>query len=376
MQDGVCVDAMTDPAHMLWLQTLTALTGLAVGLMLHLKWHPLRDAFSDAWEMLSLLSWLVPAMASLQLLAGEGTPWSVPSQASGSGLVNLQSETWLKLLGESVQGLAAMMHGFFPPWPAALALPVALSLLVWRVAKFPYRYHSRKKKPWVLRLLIIGCAVTWLWLGMEIVSWIKPMPESLETLRVMIRWLAQALMMAGLQIWMIRLVITWDEPEDPDDQQDAWLSLEHTLARWQGVMALAGLNLLWLLAWKELAGSGSGLALAVLVESALLFATVPLILAWTRGSLWLLAEAMMAVLLRSWLPVLGFILSAAALFLLVHLAMASMLSWVAESPAGTAGMRILIALVLATVRSWLFLAFVLTLLRHGLKTAALREQAN
>lgn len=367
---------MTDSAHTLWLQTFSVLVIAGVGLMLHLRWHPLRGVFSDAWETLLSFSWLVPAMAALQLFSGPLQPWAVPDLTAAVHPVTLDAESWGRLFGHSIQGLAALTHGFFPPWPVALALPLGLSLLVCRVARFPYRYDSRRKSPLVLRLLIGSCVLAWGWVGLEVTGWIKPMPEWLETLRLLLRWLAEALMMAGLQVWMIRLVMGWEDPEEPDDQHDAWLALEHSLSRWQGVMMLAALDLLWLLAWRAVDREGQGIAMWVIIESSFLFATVPLVIAWVRAPWMQMCEAMMQIFLQAFLPMLGFFISAAVIFMLVNLAMVSMLSWVSESPQGTAGMRILIALVLATVRSWLFLTFVLTLLRHGLKTAALREQAN
>ena len=70
---------MTDPTHTLWLQTFLVLMALGAGLMLHLKWHPLREEFSEAWDMLQSLRWLVPMMAALQLLSGESVPWGFSS---------------------------------------------------------------------------------------------------------------------------------------------------------------------------------------------------------------------------------------------------------------------------------------------------------
>ncbi len=363
---------MTDPASTLWLQTFLALAGLVAGLMLHLKWHPLRTHFSDAWDMLQSFAWLVPMMAALQLMSGPWEPWCVPRGVAAAPVAAIGWKSILDLLPLAAQDMAVLGLGFFPPWPAALGLPLVLTLLVWRVKRFPYRYHSRRRRPATLGALTVVVVLAWAWLGLEITGFFKPMPEVLETLRVMFRWIAEAWMMAGLQVFMIRLIIGWDEPLELDDQKDVWLALEHALSRWQGTLALAALNLLWLLALRT---SGSGLTAWLLTEAALLFACVPMGVAWMRGPWMRMMDAMGRVFLASLPSLLGVAVTATVLLLLVHFSMRQLLSLVEENVLWTAVTRILIALVLATVRSWLFLTLVLTLLRQGLQVAAPLGQA-
>ncbi len=366
---------MTDPTHTLWLQTFLVLMALGAGLMLHLKWHPLREEFSEAWDMLQSLRWLVPMMAALQLLSGESVPWGFSMRESGA---NVHS-AWAYLLIQiplAAQEMAALTHGFFPPWPMALAVPFLLTLLMWRVKKFPYRYDSRRKRPAVFWALIIAALSAWGWLGLEISSGLRLMPEWLETLRVTFRWLAEACMMAGLQIYMMRLVIGWEEPTEPEDEKDLWLALEHTLARWKGGVVLVALDLLWLLAWRSLGSETTGWPLWVVVESSLLFAAVPVVVARLRAPLHVMLEVTAHVFMKTLWPLLGYAVSAMALLVWAHFSLRGVASWFPEGALGQGMIRILSALVLATVRSWLFLAFVLTLLRHGLKAASSHGQAN
>lgn len=366
---------MTDPTYTLWLQTFLALSALGIGLMLHLKWHPLRESFSDAWDMLQSLGWLVPLMAALQWLSGTSTPWSLPSlMESGHALTSWHEmrQLWPK----AAQEVALVTHSFFPPWPLALAVPGLLSLLMWRVKRFPYRYDSRKKRPAVQWSLMAAVLLSWCWLGMEGYALFKPMPEWLETIRELSRSLAQACMMAGVQVYMILLVMGWVNPEEPDAHKDLWLALELTLARWRGVMLLAGMEMMWLLAWHSISDQSSYLTMGVLVEASLLFAAVPMVVAWQRMPLASMLELTPRVFIRSFLALLGWFISATVLLTLVHLSLRGMQALGGESAFWAGLIRILIALVLATTRSWLFLTFVITLLRHGFKTNAPQERGN
>jgi hypothetical protein len=365
---------MTDSAHTLWLQTLMVMMALGAGLMLHLKWHPLRDCFSDAWGMLQSFGWLVPMMAALGLMSGTQVPWSVPRAGGMEALTAWQGmEGVLPVAALEVAGL---MHGFFPPWPAALALPLLLPLLLWRVKKFPYRYHSRRKQPGVFWVLMITVLLSWCWLGLEVMSGLKPMPEWLETVRLFLRWPAEAWMMAGLQIYMIQLVVGWDEPVEASDEKDLWLALERSLCHWQGMVALAVLDLLWLLAWRTQEGRGNGLSLWVVVEASLILAVVPVVISRFRMRWSAMVEVLALVFLKTILPLLGAAVTSTMLLMLVHFSMRSLFDLVPDTGMWPGMIYILSALVLATVRSWLFLTLVLVLLRHGLKAAAPEEAGN
>ncbi|MEN3941371.1 hypothetical protein WJU23_08770 [Prosthecobacter sp. SYSU 5D2] len=365
---------MTDPSHTLWLQTFAVLAALGAGLMLHLKWHPLRDCFSDAWDMLQSFGWLVPMMAALQLRSGSLAPWAIPMEGMVGALTAWRG--MLAMLPAAAMEVAALTHGFFPPWPAALAVPFLLPLLLWRVKKFPYRYHSRRKRPGVFWALVLTVLLSWCWLALEVMSSLKLMPEWMETLRLFLRWLAEAWMMAGLQVFMIRMVMGWDEPVEPSDEKDLWLALERSLSHWQGILVLAALDLLWLLAWRTLAVPGHGLSPWLVVEASLVFAVVPVVIARFRMGWSPMVEVLAHVFGRTILPLLGFAITATVLLMLVHFSMRSLYALLPESGLWPGLIRILIALVLATVRSWLFLALVLALIRHGLKAAAPEEAGN
>ncbi|TDU64566.1 hypothetical protein EI77_04016 [Prosthecobacter fusiformis] len=359
---------MTDPSTTLWLQTLLVLAVMGAGLMLHLKWHPLRECFSDAWDMLQSFGWLVPLLAALHLLSGIAPPWGVADAVAWDGLTAWRQ--MLELVPMAARDMAVLTHGFFPPWPSSLAAPVLLSLLVWKTTRLPYRYGSRRKRPALSRLLISAVIVAWCWMILEGVASVQVMPEWLETLRVMLRWLMEALTVAGLQVFMIRLVMGWDEPTLPSDEKDLMLALEQTLACRYGILALAALDLLWLMAWRALDVPGYGLSDWLMVESSLLFAGVPVVVARVRGSWTQMTEVLAHVFLKTWLPLIGFALTATVVLMLVHFSMRSLFFLLPDGPIWGGMIRILVALVLATVRSWLFLTLVLTLIRHGLKSSA------
>ncbi|HEY1084424.1 MAG TPA: hypothetical protein VGE29_19305 [Prosthecobacter sp.] len=361
---------MSDLGQTLWFQTFLALAGLCAGLFFHLRWHPLRSQLSDGWDMLLSLKWLVPLLAALQLFSTsfhEGPEFGL--EDAGQTLTGQM----LARVPQAALADVQLLHALAPPWPLALAVPFWLSLLFWRVKRFPYRYVSKRRLSSAWRWLALVAVLGWLWLGLEAVALLKPVPEGLETVRLMLRWLSQSLALAASQIFMIRLVIGWDEPEKPEDEDDAGLAFEQLLVRWPGVMALAGLDLLWLLAWHSLAEGHAGWAKWLLVEAGLLFASIPVVAARLRCNWRLQAEAAVRVLLNCAGSLLGLFLTGTALLLLVQFAMGNLQNWADGNVTLSALFRILSALVLATVRSWLFLTFVLTVLRHGFKAAASPE---
>lgn len=354
----------------LWMQTGLAMAGAVAGLMLHLSWHPLKRCLSGAWDLLTGMPWLILLIAALMLMAEAcGEVWVRSSLGLNELLV--WREVFPELLLSGLVEQARMFHGLLPVWPGALLLPVALVLLTWRVIRFPYRYGPRRQRPLERSLLVGGMVLSWLWLILEVVAFKRAMPEVMETLRLGLRAIFAAVAMAISQVLLIRLVIAWDEPEQPDDDKDLGLAVEHTFARWRGVAGLAVLDLLWLL----LLGNGAeGLSLWFLVEGMLLFLAVPVAVARESGSLLALGAASMQMLGRAFPAMLGVTLTGLAVLLLTRYASALLLALTAESD-WLAGLTLpLHALALATVRNWVFLASVLTLLRHGLNPSAPVDQ--
>lgn len=350
----------------LWLQTALCLAGWLLGVVLHLMWHPQRRDLSDAWDALTRLPWLIVLLAALVLLAEWTRPdllrlrWPV-------GLLSAWREIAAPLALYSGETYARSLHGLLPAWPLALAVPPVLTLLAWRVFKLPYRYASRRQSPVERVLLIMSAVLAWAWITLEIVHAWRLMPESLETLRLIGRMIFSALAMALSQVILVRLVIDWEEPQSVDDAKDPWRAVEETFARWRSVFGLAGLNLLWLL-WAQSRGEGGGLAGRwVLLEALLVFATLPVAVAWAPGSLLSQGALAMRALPRVFLPWLGIALTAVAVLMFTHYTSAT---FQALAEPGSLWARVLLpvrALVLAMVHSWLFLATVLAFLRHGLK---------
>ena len=89
-----------------WQSTALALFGFAAGLVLHLRWHPLRRHLSDAWDCLRLRPALILWTAGAMLLArvyGE-TPHAPYSMAQ---LTDWQ-EMLLPLARDALAHLAAL----------------------------------------------------------------------------------------------------------------------------------------------------------------------------------------------------------------------------------------------------------------------------
>lgn len=352
----------------LWMQTGLALAGAAAGVMLHLKWHPLRRHFSDAWDMMTGMPWLTVLGAALMLMAEvSGERW-VSAAWSVNDLMSWR-DVALPLALSALTEQARMLHGLLPVWPAALMLPVALTLLSWRVLRFPYRYGPRRQLPVERWLLLAGMVLSWGWLILEICHVTRSMPEWLEALRFGLRVMFMALAMAFSQVMLIRLVIAWEEPEHPDDQRDLGLAAEHTFARWRSLVALAVLDLLWLMLLPA-DGAPVGAARWLLLEAMFLFAAVPLAVARVPGTILDQGAHAMRMLMRALLPLIGMTISAVVVLGLVRYASALIMGLTGQDNWRTLVLLPVHALVLATVRNWVFLATVLTLLRHGLKPSS------
>jgi hypothetical protein len=353
----------------LWIQTGLALVGSVTGMMLHLSRHPLKNCLSEAWDLLTGMPWLIALSAGLMLLAEAcGEVWLRSPQGLNELLVWRDAAPDL-LLAALVED-SRLFHGLLPVWPGALVLPLALLLLSWRVIRFPYRYGPRRQRPLERWLLIGGLCICWVWLVMEVVAFRRAMPEWLETMRVGMRAIFGAVTMAFTQVMLIRLVIAWDQPEQPDDQKDLGLAVEHTFARWRGVAGLAILDVLWLLL-----GSGAeGVSRWFLVEGMLLFLAVPVAVARDSGPLLSLGAAALQLLGKALPAMVAVTVTGVSVLLLARYASGLLMGLVAESSWQTLVFMPVHALALATVRNWVFLASVLTLLRHGLNSSSPTDQ--
>jgi hypothetical protein len=320
------------------------------------------------------LPWLT-VLHGMLLVAGQlmGAPWITGSmQAFDLG-------TWRDIVGPlflgSLMENVSLQHSLLPAWPWALFLPVVLALLSWRVIRYPYRYGPRQQRPGEKWLLAGGMVVSWGWLVLEVLTFAhRMMPEWLEGLRVAMRVIFQAVTMAFTQVVLARLVIAWMEPEQPDDQKDLGLAIEHTFARWRGVAGLAVLDLLILLLQGTVT-SGRGLLFWVLLEVMVLFLLLPVAVARVPGPWQRQGMAALLAWKGAWASILGVLLSGVFMLAIMRYASMSMLEITGEGTWRTLLLLPVHGLVLATVRNWVFLALVLTLLHHGLIPSSQRGRA-
>ena len=361
-----------DGTTSLWLQTAAMISVAAGALWLHLRWHPRRREFSEGWDFLSGMPWLVVLHGALlvlgQMIGGEA--WIT------GRLTQVDVWTWrdiaAPLFTEALFEVVTLPHALFPVWPWALLLPVAMALLTWRVMRYPYRYGPRRQLPAERWLLLAGMVLSWGWLALEVTPLFRAMPEWAEMIRIGLRVIFQAVAMALTQVVLVRLVIAWMEPEHPDDQRDLGLAIEHTFARWRGVAGLALLDLLILL--LQSANEG-GLLRWVLLEVLLLFLLVPAAVARVPGALAFQGMAALRGWARAWFSILGVLITSVCLLAVVRYASAAVLEITGMETWRTLLLLPVHGLVLATVRTWVFLALVLTLLRHGLIPSTTRGRA-
>lgn len=346
-----------------WQTTTLALTGFIAGLALHLRWHPLRQHLSDAWDFVRLRPALVLWVAGASLLGatvGDGRP-------PGCSLVQLNDwrELILPLARDALAHLALLPHALIQPWPLACLVPLVLAMLTIRIWRWPYRYGERRPGP-EQKIVLLAVTVTgFAWLALEIVTLRRMLPEGAETVKLGLRYIFTALACASMQVWLARFVIAWEKPQDTNAEKDAVAALEETFARWEGAALLAAFDLLWL-CWRQWQFSvPQSVGSWLWIELLLVFSALPLAVAVVSGPFWQQGAAALQILLRSAFPLLFLSITAMAILIPARYASALGHAWAAESTLWRVIVLPLDALALAMLDCWLLLTALLLMLRHG-----------
>jgi hypothetical protein len=346
-----------------WQSTTLALLGFIVGLALHLRWHPLRQHLSDAWDLVRLRPALIVWTAGAALLAsvfGDARPaaYSMPQLTDWRELI-------VPLARDAAAHLALLPHVLIQPWPLACLMPVALAILTIRIWRWPYRYGERRPGPEQKIVLLIVTLIGFGWLTLEVATLKRMLPEGAETIKLGLRYIFTALAAASMQVWLARFIIAWEKPQDTEAERDASAALEHTFARWQSVACLAGFDLLWM-SWRQWQiSTPHSIGGWFWIELLLLFAALPVAVAAAPGHFFQQGAAALRILMRSAVSLLLLAITALAIFILAHYASAMAHAWCADSPILRMIMLPLNALVLAMLDCWLLLAALLLMLRHG-----------
>ena len=342
---------------------MLALFGCAAGLVLHLRWHPLRRHLSDAWDCLRLRPALIVWTAGALLLArvfGETqhAPFSLPQLTDWREMI-------LPLARDALAHLASLPHALMPPWPLACMVPVVLVFLTIRIWRWPYRYGERRPVPEQKFALLAVTLVGFAWLGLEGSSARHMLSEAVETVKLGLRYVFTALAAASLQVWLVRFVMAWERPQDTEAGGDAAAALEQAFARWQGVAFLAGFDLLWMSwRWWQL-NTPQSIGALWWVELLLLFAGLPVAVAAVPGPFWQQGAAALRILWRAALPLLLLAITALAIFILALYTVEMGRALSVDSPFWRIIELPLSALVLAMLDCWLLLTSILLMLRLG-----------
>ena len=345
-----------------WQSTALAILGVAVGLALHLRWHPLRRHLSDAWDFVRLRPALILWTAGAMLLA------SVTGEASPAHtLVQLTDwrEIIVPLARDAAAHLAVLPHALIPPWPFACLVPLALLFLTVRIWRWPYRYGERKPGPEQKIALLFATLIGFGWLVLEVSSMKHMLQEGAESFKLGARYVFTALAAASMQVWVARFVIAWEKPQNTEADGDAVAALEHTFARWQSVAALAGFDLLWM-SWRLWqVNTPSSIGGWFWIELVLVFAALPLAVAAVPGHFLHQGAVALRILFRALLPLLALTITALAFQILAQYASAMAYALSADSPLWRMIVLPLNALVLAMLDCWLLLTALLLMLRFG-----------
>ena len=351
----------------LWLWTVGCVAGLAAALVAHLRLHPLRQILSDACEFLYLHTWLVGVSgASILLRLWSGHSFMLPG-AHVPDLMDWRDAAGPLAMDVAIQS-ATLWHDAIPAWPLCLCLPLGLTHLLKRITARPYQYGDRQLSKLEQQILLVLTSASWIWLVLELVAASGGVSLATEALRQTGRLVFSAIGAAALQVWLVRLAIRWEEPVEPSVARDATEAMDQTLRRWRELLALGVFNLLWM-TWMTLRPDiSTRISGWVLLEWLLFFSPLPVVIGRFRGS-WLgYGAACMTALGRAGLRLIGVFISSAVLLLLV--VYAGGVFWeMAQDNWARLIVAPLHALAVATLRIWLLLAMILTILRHGFRTS-------
>lgn len=351
----------------LWLRALLGVAGLAAGMAAHLALHPQRRQFSDAFDLLKNRPHLLLIGGALLLaerLAGSDGFHPLPDAGATDW------SNWLRLAAplaaQAATRFALLQHQALPAWPAALLLPALLTAALFHLARQPYRAGLRQRPRGGALALLAGMTLLFaIAAAMETLAPPAALTEWQVNLLLFLRLAAMALLTAGVQVWLLRVVARWLQPPPRRGARPAGNAWWDMLGRWPLVLALGGFNLLWIALRFWLAVSPSRVLPWLLVEWLLVFSALPAAVALAEpGDTFLQSgAASLRLLARALAPLFGIGLTA-----VVILALAAYSAGVAASlPLTALPIRLAVAaassFALAFIHIWLFLTAALTLLR-------------
>jgi hypothetical protein len=353
----------------LWLRALLGVAGLAAGMAAHLKWHPLRRQFSEAFDLLKFRPHVLVIGGTLilaQRLAGSDGLGPLPDPHDTNWMV--WSGLALPLLIASAERFALLLHQALPAWPAALLLPAALTVALFHLARQPYRAGLRQRpRAGVLVLLAALAVILATVTGFEKLAPPELLREWQVNFFLVTRLGAISLLTAGTQIWLLRVVLRWQQPparrSSKKAASNAWWEM---LGRWPLVLGLGAFNLIWIALRFWLLVAPSRVLPWLLLEWLLVFAALPVAIALAApgNSFFRAGGESLRLLWRSLLPLLGLALTAVVILALAAYADGVAATLSIGAPALRLALDTACAFALAFIHIWLFLAAALTLLRH------------
>lgn len=361
---------MTNPAELpLWLWTVLAITGCAAGLFAHLHFHPLRQFFSDAFDLIKNQPRLI-AISGLLILTSR---WTL---SDGFHLLTLfNTSDWSdwkyiapQLLIASASDFARLLHQLYPAWPASLLLPVGLIGALWCLAKQPYRcgLKQRPRSGQITGLSIFTGLIT-VWAVTELIPADRSWPEWLETVLLALKLIALALFTGATQVWLIQIIILWLDPPPAPGRSlfvTAWWSL---LGRWPLLVGLTAFNTVWIAMYSWTTRSTPPHLMLLMMEGLLFFSPLPVAIAAAPAGARFLAIGgnALRLLSRCWLALIGLALTGSALLLLIHYAEGLLRSSIQHWTLLYRLFEALHSFALALLHNWLFLTVALMMLRRA-----------
>lgn len=334
---------------------------------MHLTLHPLRQTFSDGFDLLRKRK----IFLGYGLVAGLGAALF----EGGQDVLHAESSTffWMDLqtvgpilLGQAALEWATLLHQAHPVWPMCLLTPLWLPVMLAQLTRQPYRAGLRKRLSGSdLAFLLVLWFASLIWAVAEIYALTSTLPEALMRFKLGLRLVMMALHTAIVQIWLFRLTALWLHPRRGHTQPDWLRAWWETIGRWHLISLLTVFNLIWLNLRLLSELDGDILHFALLVEILTVFSMFPMAIAVVPAGRDGLTTGGLALRLlgRSWLSVLG--LTVTGITFLTLVLFSSDLIQTLYQPAFATGLAhdFFRAFVLAFLRNWLFLSAALLLMR-------------
>ena len=343
------------------------------GIYFHLRLHPLRHFFAEAYDFLRQQPLVVITLLLLSFchyLVHPPLPPQTLQYPEAYSLMQATDFTVItpRLVTQAAASFARHQHQLFPSSLLVYLLPLLVSVALLHLSKHPYR-AGLKSKLAAHEVAAFGILFV-LSCGYTLVQLTQPMESFSEAgIAVLtgLGMLAQACMITATQAWLLRLIINWKslslQPQSASLLQRSWWN---ALGRWRPLLLLVVFNLVWLIIFEFHHQKTPRLMQIMTIEALIFFSPLPLAIAAAPADSGFLdgGAAAMFMLKKIWLKLLAFSLTCITLLAVLHFTSLMLLTLLTDSWLSEVLACFLVASMHSMVFAWLMVTTTLFLFEH------------